>query len=730
MPFNKSPAICIAGIGLVTPLGATADETWCNVLACRDAMGSMPALESPLPAGKNGGQAVDLPDEFAPDLPREARYLRYAIDAAFLSAGLTESLPCDPARIHLMLGTTLHGMRAAGRFLRSDNYDELKQFLTGDIARLATAHLPIGGGSATTCSACSSSLGSIALGVSLLQCNQADIVIAGGYDAVSEYAWAGFNSLRLVSEPPLRPFTRGRVGMKLSEAYAIVILQRQSDANRSFATVAGWGESADAHHLTQPHPTGDGALVAMKQALDRAGVKPQQLGLIAAHATGTPDNDSSEAAALISLLGDDANCVPVVGFKSHLGHTLGGAGAAELILSALAIRDQIVPPTANIDPQQVEYPQLNVTHTKPQPAAITHTLNTSLGFGGANTCVVLSAASGLQQPAYSRPTDIAKTHAVITGVGVLLPGAIGNDAFAARIRDQVSFDPNATLADVDFEHLLNARRTRRMSAYVKMTLAAVSIAIADAKLEPGFAAAGILGTMHGSAAYSHDYYGQIVREGMAAANPMLFAEGVPNAAAAQLSLMLGLSQACQTIIGTRTSGLDALRFAAMRIESGDCDRVIVSAGEEAYQIVNDVYAHCRLRGTNGFMNQPGAIAIILEADHVAAARNARVYGKIVGSASASGSPDRLCDTVTRAMLPASTMVNSANHTWLDGFESRAIARHAPDATIRNFYGETGELFSAHALASLAAMLLADEASEFSLLCSDFSGVVSSVKVAR
>lgn len=710
--------ITITGVGLVSPLGLTADETWRSVLLSRDGMSNMPALEQPLPPGKNGGQAVDLPADFAPDLPREARYLKYAIDNALASAGMRDALPCHASRATIMLGTTLHGMRAGGRFLRNSSPEELQSFLAGDTLRLATAHLLIAGGAATTCSACSSSLGSIALGVTLLQTHQADLVIAGGYDTVSEYAWAGFNALRLVSEPPLRPFARLRVGMKLSEAYAIVILQRKEDAARPLAYISGWGESADAHHLTQPHPAGAGALAAMKQSLGRAQIPATALGLIAAHATGTPDNDSSEAAAIGSLLGEHVSSVPVVGFKSHLGHTLGGAGAAELILSLLALRNQIIPPTANVSPETTEYP-INLTHARPSRGTIDHTLNTSLGFGGANTCIVLSRQA--RASARTEPRGV-----VITGVGVVLPQMVGNEAFAARVRAGARFDPDASLVDSDFEHLLNARRVRRMSAYVKMTLAAVAVAIADAKLAPGFDAAGMLGTTHGSAAYSHEYYGQVVREGLLAANPMLFAEGVPNAAAAQLSLMLGLKGACQTIIGTRTSGLDALRLASLRIASGACDRVIVSAGEESYVTVNNAYTHCGLRGPDGFTNFPGAVALILESETI----TTRAIARITDARTASGAKDDLIATASRATIGAPDIVTTDNRTWLGRCERAAIRRAATDARVTSFYDSTGELFSAHALVSIAAMLLARDARDFSILNTDYNGLATSVRIER
>ncbi len=730
----QSSSVQITGVGLVSPLGTSADETWNAIVAGKCGIRPLTAIESPLPAGKDGGQAVELPADFSPELPREARYLRFAIVQAMRDAGVLETLPCEPARACYMLGTTLHGMRAGGRFLRTGNFDELRTFLAGDTLRLATEGLNVRGGAATTCSACSSSLGSIALGVTLLQSGAADLVIAGGYDAISEYVYAGFNALRLVSDPPLRPFTRGRVGMKLAESYAIVVLERAEDAVRRgrapVVTIAGWGESADAHHLTQPHPQGAGATRAMRDALDRAAITPGDIGLVAAHATGTPDNDASEFAALSTLLGDRLSEVPVVAFKSHLGHTLGGAGAAELILSAMAIRDQTVPACANVTPDTIEYPGLRVTHARAERASISHTLNTSLGFGGANTSVVLSAPTPGQRPG----SDRQKHKAVITGVGVLLPGIVGNDALKSHFvsASKPAWQRPLGIADADFQHLLNARRIRRMSPYVKLTLAAVALACTDAKLADYADTAAILGTMHGSAGFSVEYYGQIVREGMGAANPLLFAEGVPNAAAAQLSLMLGLTGACQTIIGTRTAGLDALRLAAVRIEHGDWQRAIVSAGEEADPIVADAYRHCGLHARdvttaaneseNGFVQSPGAIAFVVESVDAARARGATVYCVIDATRTASSIGD--------AIIPADHVIGSACATGIDRAERLALRKAGHAASPANVYDVCGELFSATPLAAIAVELLTGSHRQFAALCTDFSGIATSVRVNR
>ncbi len=173
--------------------------------SCGRALGSMPALETPSPEGKGGYQAVDLPNEYAPNLPREVRYLRWTIEQAIANSGINKSNPYSAHRCGFILGTTLHGMRAGGQFLRDGNFKNLRNFNSGNTLQQAIADLPFTGDAVTTCSACSSSLGSIALAITMLQTGELDLVIAGGYDTVSEYAYGGFNSLRLVTDGPPRP---------------------------------------------------------------------------------------------------------------------------------------------------------------------------------------------------------------------------------------------------------------------------------------------------------------------------------------------------------------------------------------------------------------------------------------------------------------------------------------------------------------------------------------------
>src|SRR5688500_12484129 len=167
---------------MVTPLGLTRHGTWAAVVRGRCGAGPLTAMEQPLAPGRDGGQAPDLPGEPEPGTPREVRYLRHALHDALADAGLSTDgkLPYPPERCGLMIGTTLHGMRAGGEFLRTNDFEPLRRFLASSTLRASAKELGVEGLAATTCSACSSSLGSIALAVTLLQGGQFDLILAGG----------------------------------------------------------------------------------------------------------------------------------------------------------------------------------------------------------------------------------------------------------------------------------------------------------------------------------------------------------------------------------------------------------------------------------------------------------------------------------------------------------------------------------------------------------------------
>jgi hypothetical protein len=297
-------------------------------------------------------------------------------------------------------------------------------------------------------------------------------------------------------------------------------------------------------------------------------------------------------------------------------------------------------------------------------------------------------------------------------------------------------------------------------------LAATTLALQDGGVNDiaAFAAgsSALLGTTHGSCGYCEQYYRQIVQEGILAANPMLFAEGVPNSASAHVSLMLGLRGGCQTNIGTRTAGLDALALATRRIRTGRCDRVIVGAAEEWSALTSSAYGSCGMArqtpgelpfaGDSGFVTSAGSVVLLLESRKAARERGARVRAVVREVATCVGTPANVARSVACAMSrigAPQAVISSANATWVDRGELAGIERACcGPACVTSMYGHIAEVFSVTPLAGIAAALLggrlprlcgngaamgpsdAGNARYFGVFCTDFTGVVSAVRVER
>lgn len=727
--------IVLSGAGVVSPLGGSLPETWAAVRAGKVGLGPYHAMEqaqAAQAAGLCGGEARSL-DGVAPER-RAAEGLRRAFAEAFAAAGLTPA-GLRPLRVSVVLGTSLHGMPAVGAYLRDGDLAHLLHFTSAGVLKEALGDWPVHGERITTCSACSSGLGSLAHAKALLEADAADIVLCGGYDPVCEYAVAGFHSLRVVAMDTVRPFAARRQGMQVSEGYAVLVLERAGQAQARgaapWARIAGLGESADAHHLTQPKLDGSGAAAAMRDAMAAAQVEPKDIGLAIAHATGTRDNDAAEGAAMGLALGECQARIPVAGLKSRLGHTLGAAGAIEALIGSCALRDQVLPTTASVEAGEecVAGVRVLTGDARAPEKPLQAVLSSSLGFGGANTSLVMTACRAQDARAPGGPHAPGMDRDVlITGIGSVLPGFAGPGA-----PDLLAGVPCAgKVAPESFEHLINARRTRRLSPYVRMCLASTAAALADAGVSPedksfGLRTCGLLGSTSGSGSYCIDYYRQIAQEGLLAANPMLFAEGVPNAAAAHLSMTFGLTGPCQTFIGTITAGLDALRLAALRIASGEWERAVVCVGEEHHPLTDEAWTAAGVLAP-GTLSTEGAVTFVLESAASAKARGAAPKAQLTGGLGRSGcSPRPALFGVLTESAPACTLLCAPMGPLLAELEdalAKGTGHPAPSRTA------LGQAFSLGPAALLAAWVAHGGETCAAALATDPVGQATVVAVRR
>jgi 3-oxoacyl-[acyl-carrier-protein] synthase II len=260
------------------------------------------------------------------------------------------------------------------------------------VTDLVARHLGAHGPRTTIMTACSSSATAIGYAADRIRLGHVDVAIAGGAEGLTRLTYAGFGCLRATApgDEPCRPFDVERKGLTLGEGAAVLVLEEYERARARGATilavVAGWGITADAHHMTAPHPEGEGAARAMKMALDDARLSADAIGYVNAHGTGTPHNDAAETLAIKTVLGAS---VPVSSIKSMVGHTLGAAGAIEAVASVLALRGGFLPPTVNLRTPDPAF-GLDYIPGEAREVEIDALLSNSFAFGGNNTVLAFT----------------------------------------------------------------------------------------------------------------------------------------------------------------------------------------------------------------------------------------------------------------------------------------------------------------------------------------------------
>ncbi len=405
--------VVITGIGLVTPLGNSRAENWEGLLAGRSGIGPITRFDASRLGARIAGEVKDFDPSTVLD-PKEVRhydrFIHFAVHAAVEAiedAGLsfTDSLR---ERAGVVYGSGMGGLAtilAAESTLETRGPRRVSPFFsTASAINMAAGIISIRWGlrgpSYATVSACSTSAHAVADGFYAIQRGDADVMITGGSEAVlAEVTLASFDNAGALSrrnaEPTKasRPFDQDRDGFVLSEGGAALVLELLDHAVARGATIyaelAGVGMAGDAYHITAPDPDGGGAARAMRRALEAAGVRPDQVSYINAHATSTKSGDVSETAAIKAVFGDHAYRLAVSSTKSMTGHLLGAAGATEVAYTAMALRHQVIPPTVNLD---VPDPKCDLDYVpyRPRPAPLNVALSNSNGFGGANIALALT----------------------------------------------------------------------------------------------------------------------------------------------------------------------------------------------------------------------------------------------------------------------------------------------------------------------------------------------------
>ena len=409
MSDNGRRRIVITGVAAVTPCGLNVDETWTNVKAGRSGVSTVDGFDGLVRIAAQVKEFDPLEYIDHRTARRTDRFVHFGLAAA--AQAIEDSgidIPADADRIGCSVGTGIGGLKTqeiAHKKLFEAGPDRLNPFwVTALIPNMGAAEISMRYGTrgplTTECTACAASAMSIGSAILFIRAGMADAMLAGGVEApVVPLGLGGFGTMRALSrrnddpEGASRPFDAQRDGFVLAEGGAVLVLEElgraQSRGANIYAEVLGYGMSSDAHHLTEPDPTGGNPARAMRNAIADAGIDPSQIDYVNAHATSTPVGDTAETKALKLALGEEkARQTPISSTKSSTGHLLGAAGALETIFCVLAMRDSFVPPTINqTDPDPTC--DLDYVPNTGREAKVDIALSNSFGFGGHNAALVL-----------------------------------------------------------------------------------------------------------------------------------------------------------------------------------------------------------------------------------------------------------------------------------------------------------------------------------------------------
>lgn len=408
----------VTGLGALTPVGHTAEETWTNLLAGKSGAGPITRFDASLfkthfACEVKGFVPNDLLDrKEARRMDRFTQFGMVVADEAIADSGLDFEKE-NPDRIGVIWGSGIGGIDTF--------FDQVKGFVDNDLnPRFNPFLIPmmisditpgrismkygLRGPNYTTVSACASSTNALIDAFNLIRLGKADVIVSGGSEAaINPVGMGGFNAMNALStrndDPTTasRPFDAERDGFVMGEGGAGIILEEYEHAKargaKIYAEMVGGGLSADAHHLTAPHPEGLGARNVMANAIDDAGLKPQDIDYVNVHGTSTPLGDIAETKAIQKVFGEHAYNLNISSTKSMTGHLLGAAGAVEAMASIMAIHTGMVPPTINhfTDDENLD-PKLNFTFHSAQEKVVRAALSNTFGFGGHNASVLFKKA--------------------------------------------------------------------------------------------------------------------------------------------------------------------------------------------------------------------------------------------------------------------------------------------------------------------------------------------------
>lgn len=667
--------LAVTGIGVYTPIGKNHEEFWQSVA---EGVCGVKKIEGFPVDDLRVKHAAEITDHDPTQLSEAeqkfdwtAQFGLLAARQAIADSGLSDEVR-QSSRLGLVVGVCAGGQGTSPPERTPENTFDvpLRDFPDTAIYRQTDAigaSLGIHGPRSTVSTACASSGTALAYAYDLLQDDTADALLVGGTDAFSMSTYAGFYALGAMPERPISPFSEN-TGVSFGEGSGFVVLEplakAQARGAQIYGLLLGYGSTGDAHHVTAPHPSGEGLHRAMNWAVQRGELSPETIDYVNAHGTATRDNDRAESSAIRELFGSKEAAPPVSSSKSQFGHTLGAAGILEFIVSVLATRESVLPPTVNFEAARNGC-DLDYVPNQSRPGKIDTFLSNSAAFGGINVSVL---GGSLKHEKHQHSQDLDDI--CITGVGVVSPIGSGYDTFIDSLRDgKCGIGPISEFSTEGCSNhqaalmgkfktrklapTLDVRRTDPLNRYA-MVASALALKHADLDIRPSNTnrVGMVMSINHGSLAVQERFRDSLRDDGLEKLSAKHFPSMVVSTVGGTVAQSFGLRGFNSTVVDGHCAGLGGLIHAAtvLRADSS-LDAIVVVAADEVAQVFHSVYDErgwlkatgrdeaCSLDAygpsAGGMLLGEGSVAIVLERRQTAAERGATNLAALSGHAIAS-----------------------------------------------------------------------------------------------
>jgi 3-oxoacyl-[acyl-carrier-protein] synthase II len=773
--------VAITGVAVTCALGSGTDAVWSGVRDGTSGIGRTRRLDTSTLSCQYAGEVRDIPAPPVRGRGRVDRAIGMALGAAAeaVEDAKLDLGSFDPYRVGIAMGTSVGGLDAGERYhweLLANGSDDgapggsgsggsgsggngrggtrpgrhhLLVYPLYTSTDAVSAAFGLKGPKVVISNACAAGANSIGWAVDTIREGRADVMLAGGVDVLDILSLAGFDSLKALDEQPCAPYSRSG-GLNIGEGAAVLVLESAEVARERGAQVLGhvlgYALTSDAHHATAPDPVGGGALRAMRRALEQAGRLPGDVDYVNGHGTGTPANDSAERKAVKALFG--ASGPPISSTKSQVGHMLGAAGALEAAVCTLALREQVLPPTVNVDESAAakgSADPYDIVANTSRPAEVDLVVSNSFAFGGNNCALVLGRSAGC-------PPERPDRRVVLTGAGVVSPVGLGREGFLAALRDgtvgvgtasgidtsRTSSQLAAEIRDDGYRRWVNPAYARRLDQLGLLVLAATRNAFSDAGFQVTRQNATqvgmVFGTYTGPLETVAQLTGTIGTEGPHRVNPRLFPNSVMNAAPGHACLSLQIKGPLSTLAIGCASGVAGLGYATDLVRRGEAEVMAAVSADELTPLLHRGYDHLGLlspdavrpydRDASGCVLGAGAAALVVESLEHAQARGATILAEILGhggtadayrvagndpsgAAWAQCHHSALADAGVTAEDVGVVYGDARGTAAIDQAEARAVGTVFPSGSTRlaNLSGQLGHV---HATTAMLSVLSAAE----------------------